>query len=171
MRILLTGFMGAGKTSVGRRLAANLGWPFIDLDEEIEKLAGESVREIFEHAGEGRFRELEARVFVESIRPDPVVVATGGGTLTFPRNLAAARSAALVVWLNPEFATLTRRVGGRGKEDRPLFRDEATVLALYRERIPAYALADLKVDIAPGESVEEVAARIGLLVAERTCST
>ena len=153
MRILLTGFMGAGKTSVGRRLAANLGWPFIDLDEEIEKLAGESVREIFEHVGEGRFREVEARVLAESMRPDPVVVATGGGTL------------------NPEFATLTRRVGGRGKEDRPLFRDEATVLPLYRERLPAYALADLKVDVAPGESVEEVAARIGLLVAERTCST
>lgn len=171
MRILLTGFMGAGKTSVGRRLAANLGWPFIDLDEEIERFAGESVREIFEHVGEGRFRELEARVLDESMRPDPVVVATGGGTLTFPRNLAAARSAGLVVWLNPEFATLTRRVGGRGKEDRPLFRDEATVLALYRERLPAYAVADLKVDIAPGESVEEVAARIGLLVAERTCST
>lgn len=171
MRILLTGFMGAGKTSVGRRLAANLGWPFIDLDEEIEKIAGESVREIFEHVGEGRFREVEARVLAESMRPDPVVVATGGGTLTFPRNLAAARSAGLVVWLNPEFATLTRRVGGRGKEDRPLFRDEATVLALYRERLPAYALADLKVDVAPGESVEEVAARIELLVAERTCST
>ena len=171
MRILLTGFMGAGKTSVGRRLAANLGWPFIDLDEEIERIAGESVREIFEHVGEGRFRELEARVLDESMWPDPVVVATGGGTLTFPRNLAAARSAGLVVWLNPEFATLTRRVGGRGKEDRPLFRDEATVLALYRERLPAYAVADLKVDIAPGESVEEVAARIGLLVAERTCST
>ena len=171
MRILLTGFMGAGKTSVGRRLAANLGWPFLDLDEEIERLAGESVREIFEHVGEGRFREVEARVLAESMRPDPVVVATGGGTLTFPRNLAAARSAGLVVWLNPEFATLTRRVGGRGKEDRPRFRDEATVLALYRERLPAYALADLKVDVAPGESVEEVAARIGLLVAERTCST
>ena len=171
MRIFLTGFMGAGKTSVGRRLAARLGWPFIDLDDEIEKVAGESVREIFDHVGEGRFRELEGGVLAEAMRQDPVVVATGGGTLTFPRNLAAARAAGLVVWLNPEFATLTRRVGGRGKEDRPLFRDEATVLALYRERLLAYALADLKVDVAPGESVEEVAARIGFLVAERTCST
>jgi shikimate kinase len=171
MRIFLTGFMGAGKTSVGRRLAARLAWPFVDLDEEIEKRAGESVREIFEHAGESRFREIEAHVLAETMGRDPVVVATGGGTLTFPRNLAAARAAGLVIWLNPEFATLTRRVGGRGKEDRPLFRDEATVLALYRERLPAYALADLKVDVAPGESVEEVASRIGLLVAERTCST
>lgn len=171
MRIFLTGFMGAGKTSVGRRLAASLGWPFVDLDAEIEKLAGESVREIFDRAGEGRFREIEAHVLAEAMRQDPVVVATGGGTLTFPRNLAAARAAGLVVWLNPAFATLTRRVGGRGKEDRPLFRDEATVLALYRERLPAYALADVKVDVAPGESVEEVAARVGLLVAERTCNT
>jgi shikimate kinase len=171
MRIFLTGFMGAGKTSVGRRLADRLGWPFVDLDEEIEKLAGESVREIFAQAGEGRFRELEGHVLSEAMRKDPAVVATGGGTLTFPRNLSAARSAGLVVWLNPDFATLTRRVGGRGKEDRPLFRDEATVLALYRERLPAYALADLRVDVAPGESVEEVAARIGLLVAERVCNT
>jgi shikimate kinase len=171
MRIFLTGFMGAGKTSVGRQLAARLGWPFVDLDEEIERRAGETVREIFEHAGEYRFREIEARVLAETMGRDPLVVATGGGTLTFPRNLAAARAAGLVVWLNPEFATLTRRVGGRGKEDRPLFRDEATVLALYRERLPAYALADVKVDVAPGESVEEVAARVRLLVAERTCST
>ncbi len=170
MRIFLTGFMGAGKTSVGRRLAARLGWPFIDLDDEIEKVAGESVREIFDKVGEGGFREIEARVLAESMRQDPVVVATGGGTLTFPRNLAAARSAGLVVWLNPEFATLTRRIGGKGKTDRPLFRDEATVLALYRERLPAYALADLKVDVAPGEAAEEVAARIALLVAERKCS-
>ena len=171
MKIFLTGFMGAGKTSVGRRLAARLGWPFVDLDQEIEKQAGESVREIFERAGEGRFRELEGRVLAESMRQDPVVVATGGGTLTFPRNLDAARSAGLVVWLNPEFATLTRRVGGRGKPDRPLFRDEATVLALYRERLPAYALADLRVDVAAGESVEEVAARVGLMIAGRTCNT
>ena len=171
MRIFLTGFMGAGKTSVGRRLAARLGWPFFDLDEKIEELAGESVREIFDAGGEGRFRDLEGRVLADAMGQDPVVVATGGGTLTFPRNLAAARSAGLVVWLNPEFATLTRRVGGRGKEDRPLFRDEATVLALYRERLPAYALADLKVDVGPGESAEEVAARISLLVAERTCSS
>ena len=171
MRIFLTGFMGAGKTSVGRRLAARLGWPFVDLDDEIEKRAGESVREIFDHVGEARFRDLESQVLADSLRQDPVVVATGGGTLTFPRNLAAARSGGLVVWLNPEFATITRRVGGRGKKDRPLFRDEATVLALYRERLPAYALADLKVDVAPREGAEEVAARVALLVAERTCNT
>jgi shikimate kinase len=171
MRLYLTGFMGAGKTTVGRCLAARLGWPFIDLDEEIEAQAGGSVREIFAHQGEGRFRELEGRALAGSMAADPVVVATGGGTLTFPRNLAAARSAGLVVWLNPEFATLARRIGGRGKEDRPLFRDEAAGLALYRERLPAYALADLKIDIAPDESAEEVAARIALRVAERTCST
>jgi shikimate kinase len=171
MRIFLTGFMGAGKTSVGRRLATRLGWPFVDLDAEIERAAGESVREIFERVGESGFREVECQMLADAMRQDPVVVATGGGTLTFPRNLAAARSAGLVVWLNPEFATLTRRIGGKGKQDRPLFRDEAAVLALYRERLPAYALADLKVDVATEERPEEVAARIALLVAERSCST
>ena len=171
MRLFLTGFMGSGKTSVGRALAAKLDWPFVDLDAEIERAARSSVREIFERDGEPRFRELEAVALGETLKLDPVVVATGGGTLTFPRNLATARSAGLVVWIHPEFATLARRVGGRGKNDRPLFRDEASLLALYRERLPAYALADLRVDVAADERVEEVASRIQFMVAERTCKT
>lgn len=170
MRIFLTGFMGSGKTAVGRSLAARLGWPFLDLDAEIERQAGFTVREIFERQGEPRFRELESLALEATLHRDPVVVATGGGTLTFPRNLAAARAAGLVVWIHPSFATLVRRVGGRGKQDRPLFRDEESLLALYRERLPAYALADLKVEVGAEERIEEVAARIEMLVAERACS-
>ena len=70
MRLFLTGFMGAGKTTVGRSLAAQLGWPFVDLDAEIETLAGETVREIFEHSGEDRFRELESHALAVVLRQE-----------------------------------------------------------------------------------------------------
>jgi shikimate kinase len=170
MRVLLTGFMGAGKTSVGERLAGLAGWPFVDLDDEIERRAGASVREIFERDGEASFRALEVEALAAALTPDPVVVATGGGTLASGDNLALARARGLVVWLNPAFATIVRRIGGRGKTDRPLFRDEESALALYRERLPAYSGADIKVDIGPEETVEEVAARVRMRLRERGCS-
>jgi shikimate kinase len=170
MRVVLTGFMGSGKTTVGRRLATDLGWAFVDLDERIEARAGASVREIFERGGEGEFRALEREELGRALEPDPVVVATGGGTVAFPANLELARRRGLVVWLNPTFATLVRRVGGRGKEDRPLFRDEESAFALYRERLAAYAGADLKLDVGAEESAAEVAARLRRRLEERGCS-
>ena len=170
MRIVLTGFMGAGKTTVGRRLAAILGWPFVDLDQRIEERCGATVREIFDRDGENVFRALEREELARALGADPIVVATGGGTLALPANLELARSSGLVVWLNPTFSTIARRVGGRGKEDRPLFRDEETAFALYRERLPAYGEADLKLDVGPDESVAEVATRLRLRLAECGCS-
>ncbi len=171
MRVVLTGFMGAGKTTVGRLLADRLGWPFVDLDQEIEAKAGRSIREIFEREGEAVFRRVERELLVEALALDPVVIAAGGGTLTFSENLERARAQAMVVWLNPDFATLARRIGGTGKPDRPLFRDEVGALALYRDRLPAYALSDLRVDVAAEERAEEVAARIALRLTEARCST
>jgi shikimate kinase len=171
MRIFMTGFMGAGKTTVGQRLAAQLGLPFIDLDREIERLAGSTVREIVEGQGEPWFRRLELQALQSVLERGDAVIATGGGTLTSELGARMVRDAGLSVWLNPSFATIVERIGALGKADRPLFREEAQVLALYRERLPAYRRADLAVDVAADEAPEEVAARIGLLLRERRCAT
>jgi shikimate kinase len=163
MRVFLTGFMGSGKTTVGRALAAALGWSFVDLDAEVEGRAAMTVREIFSRLGEPAFRELEhaaLRAVVE--RDDPAVVATGGGTFTFGRNLALIRGSGRSVWLNPSFATIVRRIGALGKQDRPLFRNEVEALALYRARLDAYREADHRVDVGSEETPEEVAARVAL---------
>ena len=98
------------------------------------------------------------------------VIATGGGTLTSEQGARLIREGGLSVWLNPSFATIVERIGVLGKADRPLFREEAQVLALYRERLPAYRRADLTVDVGPNEAPEEVAARIAMLLRERRCA-
>jgi shikimate kinase len=171
MRIYLTGFMGCGKTTVGRLLAGRMGAPFVDLDDEIERRAGMTVREIFERQGEPAFRQLEAEALRGTLALPDVVVAMGGGTMTFEANAKLIRPNGLSVWLNPTFATIVARIGGLGKADRPLFKDEAQALALYRERLPAYRQADLAVDVAPDEGPEEIAARIALRIGTDTCAT
>lgn len=168
MRIYLTGFMGAGKTSVGRALSERLGLPFADLDEEIERRTGSTVREIFERGGEPEFRRLELETLAELLQRPDLVLATGGGTTSVPAARRLLASSGVLVWLNPPFGTIVERIGGRGKETRPLFRDEVQAFELYRSRLPAYRAADLKVDVAPGETPEEVAARVALLV---SCAT
>jgi shikimate kinase len=164
MRIYLTGFMGAGKTSVGRTLSQRLGLPFADLDEEIERRSGATVREIFERAGEPEFRRLELETLGELVQRPDLVLATGGGTPAAPAARRLLGSTGVLVWLNPPFATIVERIGALGKETRPLFRDEVQAWELYRSRLPAYRASDLRVDVASGETPEEVAARVALLV-------
>lgn len=171
MRIFLTGFMGAGKTTVGRLLAERWGVPFVDLDPEIERRAGKSVREIFATEGEAEFRRLEREALAATLVHPDVVVATGGGTVAFDANARLVHASGLTVFLNPAFATIMGRIGGRGKTDRPLFQDDERALALYRERLPAYRRSDLTVDVAPSEDAGEVASRIALLIGARACAT
>jgi len=169
--VVLTGFMGAGKTTVGEALARALALPFVDLDREIEAESGRSVREIFAESGEPEFRRLERRRLELALAAGDRVIAAGGGTLVEPANLELARARGVVVWLNPPFATLMARIGPLGKLDRPLFRDETAAFDLYRSRLDAYRRADLRIDVDAREEPDEVAARIALRLAEMPCST
>lgn len=165
MHLFLTGFMGCGKTTVGRVLARRLERPFIDLDTEIEARAGLTVREIFDRGGEPLFRRLEEEALEEAAATiEPTVIATGGGTVTIGRNLEILRHNGLTVWLDPPFSVIAARIGGQGKADRPLFEDETQALELFRHRLEAYRRADLRLTIDAEERPEEVAARIELLV-------
>jgi shikimate kinase len=173
LKIFLTGFMGAGKTTVARELASRLGWPLVDLDDEIERRAGRSVRDIFARDGEPEFRRIERQLLADCLGRDPLIVATGGGTFADPANLEAAQAAGTVVWLNPSFATLVARIGPLGKADRPLFKDEASAFDLYRERLRFYRAADLTIDVDAAATPTELASRIlmSLKLPEGACST
>jgi shikimate kinase/3-dehydroquinate synthase len=145
--IVLVGLMGAGKTSIGRRLAARLGLPFRDADAEIELAAGCSIPELFERYGERAFRDGERRVIRRLLSGDPLVLAFGGGAFMDPETRAIARTEAVSIWLRCPLATLVRRVAGR--EHRPLLADgdhSEILQRLIDQRYPVYAEADVIVD-------------------------
>jgi len=145
--IVLVGLMGAGKTSIGKRLAARLGLPFRDADTEIEAAAGCTIPEIFSRYGEPAFRDGERRVIRRLLAGDPLVLATGGGAFMDPDTRAAMRHDALSIWLRATLPILLRRVAGR--THRPLLNagDPADVLRrLIDQRHPVYAEADIVID-------------------------
>jgi shikimate kinase / 3-dehydroquinate synthase len=145
--IVLVGLMGAGKTSIGRRLAARLGLPFRDADQEIELAAGCTIPELFARYGEPAFRDGERRVIRRLLAEDPMVLAYGGGAFMDAQTREATRDEAVSVWLRCGLETLVRRVASR--DNRPLLagRDrEATLRDLMEQRYPLYAEADVIVD-------------------------
>jgi shikimate kinase len=145
--IVLVGMMGVGKSSIGRRLAARLGVPFVDADAEIEKAAGMSIADIFVRHGEADFRSGEARVIARLLDGGPQVLATGGGAVMNADTRAAIKAKGVSIWLSAELDVLMRRINKR-KNDRPMLQTadpEATLRELLVAREPVYAQADLTV--------------------------
>lgn len=156
--IVLVGLMGAGKTTVGRRLATLLRLPFVDADEEIEKAAGLKVTEIFQLHGEAEFRAGERRVIARLLKGAPHVLATGGGAFMNTETRALMRENAISIWLRADLDVLMRRVEKR--DTRPLLREgdpRETMERLMAERYPIYAEADLVVDSNNGPHASAVA--------------
>ena len=140
--IYLVGFMGAGKTSVGRRLSELLDWTFMDLDVEIERREGLSIREIFESMGEPRFREIERAELEKAGRLNRAVVALGGGTFCTPENRSIVRASGVSVWLDLPIETLYRRCSEETR--RPLFTTLEEMKALLKGRTAFYRQADYR---------------------------
>ncbi|CAA9234279.1 MAG: Shikimate kinase I [uncultured Acidimicrobiales bacterium] len=147
---MLIGMMGSGKTTVGRRLAAELGRPLVDSDAQVEARTGRTVREIFESDGEAAYRVLEREALVDALaEAEPSVVAAAGGVVLDPGNRAVLQEAGTVVWLRARPEVLARRVSA-GRDHRPLLGDDplAALRRLDAERRPLYAeVADLVVDV------------------------
>lgn len=142
--IVLVGMMGAGKTTVGRRLAARLGRHFIDSDEEIERAAGMSIEDIFATHGEADFRAGEVRVIARLLRDPEIVLGTGGGAFINPETRALVKAEAVSVWLKADFELLFARVSRRS--NRPLLKTanpRETLSRLIDARYPIYAEADV----------------------------
>jgi len=156
--IALVGLMGAGKSTVGRRLASRLDLPFVDADSEIEAAAGCTIPEIFERHGEAEFRAGERRVIARLLRGRPKVLATGGGAFMDPDTRQRIMARAISIWLRADLDLLLARVGRR--DNRPLLKqgDPRQIMErLMAERYPVYADADIVVDSdeGPHEAIVE----------------
>jgi len=158
--LILTGFMGSGKSSVGPLLAEMLGWRFVDLDAEIAAVAGKSIKQIFAEDGERHFRLLESNCLEKLLAAGAAVISGGGGVVVAARNRQMMRQHGYVVNLQASLKVILDRL--KGAADRPLYEDEnATerVCKLLEERKDFYADADIRIDT-DNKSVEDVAAEI-----------
>lgn len=164
--VVLVGMMGAGKTAVGRALAARLDVPFLDSDAEIVKAANMSIAEIFERDGEHFFRRKEAQVIERLLDEERGILSTGGGAYLADGNRSTISQKGVAVWLNADLELLWNRV--KHKDTRPLLRTadpKATLTQIYNDRVPIYALSDLSVEADAEFSIEEMAERvIGVLL-------
>jgi shikimate kinase len=164
--IVLVGMMGAGKSSIGRRLAARLNIPFVDADTEIETAAQMTIADIFARQGEDYFRNGEARVIARLLDGGPQVLASGGGAVMNADTRAAIKAKGVSIWLTADVDVLMRRINKR-RHERPMLQAEDPVARLRElmvEREPVYALSDLTVQSreAPHEAiVTEIVAVLG----------
>ncbi|ACJ00051.1 shikimate kinase [Rhodospirillum centenum] len=162
--LVLVGLMGAGKTSIGKRLAAKLHLPFVDADHEIESAAGCTIQEIFDRFGEAQFRDGERRVIARLLEGQVRVLSTGGGAFMHPETRALIRERGLSVWLRAPLDLLVARTGRR--DNRPLLKQgnpRDILAALMAQRYPVYAEADITVDSderPPEETAERVLAAL-----------
>lgn len=165
--IILTGFMGTGKTTVGRILASRLSCPFLDIDSLVEEMEGKSIPEIFAEQGEEYFRQAETRALVKALEGGGRVISTGGGAMLREKNRRLLREGGLLVCLTAGEEEIFRRVGGGG--GRPLLQGEDTrgkIRGLLRERQPYYRLAPVVIPT-DGRSPEETAGEIMLLLQKK----
>lgn len=161
MLIFLTGFMGSGKTTVGRILAALAGYEFLDLDDLIAGRAGKPVSAIFSDHGEGEFRSLEREAIASLRGSDRTVVALGGGAYTFEENRERIARIGKTVWLDCPLDSCLSRIGR--DNSRPLLRDVDSMRSLFNERRHLYSLADYAFDSGSG-SPEQIASAIASML-------
>jgi shikimate kinase len=152
--IYIVGFMGSGKTTVGRLLAEEIGWRFADLDEDIEHAQRRSVSDIFAHEGEEAFRRIEHEALCDRVRSirkgTPTVLAVGGGAFTIPENMNLLKENGITVWIDTDYDVMRKRV--QNSDHRPLARDPERFERLYHERKPYYAQAEFRVSLHVNDS-------------------
>jgi shikimate kinase len=157
--IYLTGFMASGKTTVGRRLADELGWNFVDIDQEIEAQQGISIAQIFDTRGEQEFRKIEAAAIRRHVagveKGQPTVVALGGGAFAQPENADLLEENGITIWLDCPFSIVKERVDRASH--RPLARDAAGFERLYHERQASYAKSDFRIEISGDDPAPAIA--------------
>lgn len=147
--IYLIGFMGSGKSTIGRMLAEEIGWRFADLDEDIEAQQKRSIPEIFDAVGEEEFRRIEHEALARRVRSIrcgmPTVLALGGGAFTRPENRELLEEHGITVWIDTAFPVVQKRVGQ--SNHRPLARDPAKFAALYHRRRADYSKAEFHIEL------------------------
>lgn len=159
MKIYLVGFMGAGKTTVGRELASRVEVPFFDLDDLIQSAEKMSIKDIFSQHGEPYFRKRERDLLRSTRNLEVAVVATGGGTFTFDENIQFIQSEGLSVYLSAPYTLLRSRINDKAGE-RPLFRDDLSTHELYANRIKFYRMSDITLEIREDETPAEIVERM-----------
>lgn len=167
--IYLVGFMGCGKSAVGRELAVNLGREFVDLDQEVEIQCGTSIADLIATAGETTFRRKESEALVAVSSLEAVVVATGGGVILDPANRRLLHDSGITVWLDAPFELCWNRIAG-ARTIRPLAPDRQSALARYTDRLEYYRESELRVDVADVVEPSRIARRIAELLGKITSS-